>query len=359
MQRADRIGWIEWARVLGAVGVVVLHVLTSSFAKVPEDISDARLAGYIVASVMLGRWAVPGFFMITGYLLIDPAREITWTRAWHYAKRMILVLLTFGFAFSLLEEVALSLSAGESLSIEIVVFAARDVLTASSWDHLWYVYALVGVYLLVPVARKVHGKLGEHGFALLTLWLFALVLVVPTGIRLWQGFFGSGVEAPKTGLLALVTNVPIGITCFCIGGCMRNWQPRRLLPIVLAGIISVGIMIAVGLTGLFVDGYGDMGFVFLQGSCFACVYAVCVLMVLRRRMGGRPIQQSTLLSRLAEDSFGIYVIHPLFVHLVLLKANPLAFPPILFEAAFVFVVLVVSDASTRALRHVPFIGSLL
>jgi surface polysaccharide O-acyltransferase-like enzyme len=65
MQRRNRIGWIEWARVLGAVGVVVLHVLTSSFMKVPEDISDVRLAGYIVVSVVFGRWAVPSFFMIT------------------------------------------------------------------------------------------------------------------------------------------------------------------------------------------------------------------------------------------------------------------------------------------------------
>ena len=359
MQRANRIGWIEWARVLGAVGVVVLHVLTSSFMKVPEDISDARLAGYIVVSVVFGRWAVPSFFMITGYLLLDPLKELRWTRAWGYAKRMILVLLTFGLFFSLLEEVALCVNGGEPFSPRIVLRAVGDVLTASSWDHLWYVYALIGVYALSPIVRWALDRLGKRRFATLTLILFVVVMVIPTGFRLWQGLYGSGVDVAPTGAVALLANIPIGLTCFCIGGCLWYWQPRRLLPVALVATACAGTMTAVGLMGLFVEGYGDMGFVYLQGSCFACIYAVCVLTMLRHTVGDGPMASDTIAARLAEDSFGIYVIHPLYVHIVLLVTNPLAFPPVLYEVAFVIIVLAISDLSTRALRHAPFIRTLL
>ena len=359
MQRRNRIGWIEWARVLGAVGVVVLHVLTSSFMKVPEDISDVRLAGYIVVSVVFGRWAVPSFFMITGYLLLAPMKDLRWPRAWGYAKRMILVLLTFGLFFSLLEEAALCVNGGEPLSPRVFLRAAGDVLTASSWDHLWYVYALIGVYALSPFVRRLLDRLGKRRFTTMTLVLFVVVMVIPTGFRLWQGFFGPGVDVAPTGAVALLANIPIGLACFCLGGCLRYWRPRHLLPVALVATACVATMTVVALTGLFAEGYGDMGFVYLQGSCFACIYAVCVLTMLRQTAGDDPMASDAIAARLAEDSFGIYVIHPLYVHIVLLATNPLAFPPVLYEAAFVIIVLAVSDLSTRALRHVPLIRSLL
>lgn len=347
-------GWVEWARALGACGVVLLHVLTST--SLAADLSFVRLQAYTVASIVLGRWAVPAFFMITGLLLLDPSKEVGWDRARAYAGRMVLVLVTFGFAFALMEEAWVALQDGEGLSVALVPRAAVDVLRADTWDHLWYVYALVVVYLLVPILKTLCARLGKKGFLVFSLALFVGVLVVPTLLRMGMVLVGTEPVVPQKGLFAFVSNVAVGITCFCLGGCVRSWKLRRV--VVVAGCASLATMLGVSLWGL-AAGLGDLGFVFLQASCFSCLYALLVLMCLRRWLGTAPVRAGTLTDALAHDSFGIYMLHPVFVHLVLIALDPLAFPAGLFELVFYVVVLGASVVATRLLRHVPWLGGLL
>ena len=356
MQRADRIGWIDWARALGALGVVLLHVFTSTSLCIMDDISYTRLAAYNAVGILAGRWAVPAFFMITGYLLLDPAKEVSPKKACKYAMRMVGVLLTFGVFFSLLEEVALCRENGAPLGMAVVSRAIVDVLTASSWDHLWYVYALVVVYLLVPPIRRISNRLGSRRFAFLTAALFTCVLVVPTFLRLWLFLGGNDVYATEDGPIAFVQNVTIGITCFCVGGCMR--QMRGSLFAIVTGLLSLLVMMASSIACTIAK-EGDLGFIFLQGSCFACAYALGVLSVLQRVLGNTTVRNESMVDCLAKDSFGIYLFHPLFVHLVLMIVDPLSFPPILFEALLYVAVVAASIVLTRLLRHAPLLGGLL
>jgi peptidoglycan/LPS O-acetylase OafA/YrhL len=117
-------------------------------------------------------------------------------------------------------------------------------------------------------------------------------------------------------------------------------------------------MLAASTMGLLTQD-ADLGFVFLQGSCFACAYALAVLLILRRLLGNTPIRPNSPIDLLAKDSFGIYVLHPLFVHLALMKIDPMAFPPVVFELGFIAIVIAASMALTRLLRRVPFLGDLL
>lgn len=354
MQRADRMGWIEWARALGALGVVLLHVCTST--ELVVDVEPARMLWHTVAGIVFGRWAVPGFFMITGFLLLDPARDVSWSRAVRYAKRMVLVLATFGLAFSLMEEAWTSLQASGGASLAIVPAAVVDVLTASSWDHLWYVYALVFVYLLVPAIRMLRDRVGERRFSVFALAFCAVVLVMPTIVCMVVTAGGGEVNTPQQGLVALAYNVAIGLACFCVGGCLRAWKPG---PAVWAiGGMSLAIMLTTSVWGILTCG-NDQGFVFLQGSCFACAYAVAVLMALRKIVGVAPLAQGSAIDKLARDSFGIYVLHPVFVHAVLLAMDPAILPEGVFEVCFFVVVLVASVVATRLVRRIPWLGELL
>ncbi|MBR3224872.1 MAG: acyltransferase [Atopobiaceae bacterium] len=356
MQRADRIGWIEWARALGALGVVLLHVFTSTSLRIMDSISYTRLAAYNAVGIVAGRWAVPAFFMITGYLLLDPAKEVGPKKARKYAMRMVGVLLTFGVFFSLLEEIALCRESGAPLGASVALRAVVDVLTASSWDHLWYVYALAVVYLLVPPIRKISNQLGNRKFALLTTALFVGVLVVPTLLRLWLFLGGSDVYATEDGPIAFVQNVAIGITCFCVGGCMR-WTRGNVFAIAV-GLLSLLVMLGSSIACTLAK-EGDLGFIFLQGSCFACAYALGVLSLLQRVLGPTTVRTNSVVDYLAKDSFGIYLLHPLFVHLILMVFDPLLLPPILFEALLYVAVVAGSIVLTRLLRHVPLLGGLL
>lgn len=349
-----RVAWIEWARALGACGVVLLHVFVST--SLASEFLSARAAAYSALGIVLGRWAVPAFFIITGYLLMNPSREVGWRQVKRYVLRMVAVLATYGLAFALMEEVWASVRAGAGLSPTAVWRAVVDVITASTWDHLWYVYALLGVYVLVPALRMLQARLGRKGFCAATIALVAAVLVVPTCSHLYALFVMGEVFVPVQGVAALPSNVAVGVACFCVGACLE--RVRLTWPTVACGVVSLAAMLGTSLWGVFA-GLGDCGFVFLQGSCFACAYAVLVLALLRRWAGDKLIEKDSLVGRLARDSFGVYVLHPLFVHVVLLSVGPTVLPSPLFEAVLFVVALGGSVVLTRIMRHVPYLGSLL
>lgn len=333
---SGRIGWIDWARALGACAIVLLHVLVSTALAI--DVGRAREVAYAVAGIVACRWAVPSFFMLSGFLLLDPARTANWKSALRHAKRMAVVLATFGLAFALMEEVWSCRAAGEPITPWVLPRAVVDVLTLHTWDHLWYVYAQLGVYLLMPAIRAVKNRLGERGFALATAGLVVGVLAVPTFLQ---------VTAP---------NLLIGITCFCVGGCLRHqrldWRAMAV------GLGSLAVMLAVSLWGV-LRGLGDQGFIFLQGSCFASGYAVLVLLFLRRRCGDGAMPLASPVARLSHESFGIYLIHPFFIHLALLALDPAALAPGVYELGLFAAVLAASYACSCVLRHVPVIRDVL
>lgn len=349
-----RMGWIEWARALGACGVVLLHVFVSTVLAV--EVGTARLVSYATLGIVFGRWAVPSFFMITGYLLLDGSKHVGWREVRRYVMRMAAVLATFGLAFALLEELWMGLSDPSGLSLVVLWRAVVDVATARTWDHLWYVYALLGVYVFVPSLRAMQARVGKRGFAIFTVVLCAVVLVVPTFARLWVTLKGGEVYLYTQGFAAWGTNVAIGVANLCVGSCLRdarlNWK------VAVCGTLSLCVMLLVSLWGI-LGGHGDCGFVFLQGSCFSCAYAVFVLMLLRRFEGDAPVRSGSLVERLANDSFGIYVLHPLFVHAVLLGLGAFVVPSPVFEALLFCVSLGGSVLLTHVVRFVPRLGKLL
>ncbi len=348
MARTDgtgRIGWIDAARAAGAVAIVLLHVLVST--NLAADLSRARRIAYAIVGIVGCRWAVPAFFMVSGALMLNPARSMDWHKVLLHVRRMLLVIATFGTAFALMEEVWTRMRGGMEMGPSLVFIVIRDVLTMRTWDHLWFVYAMAGVYLFVPAMRWVGRKYGERGHMVLTLLLFVGVLVVPT-------LMGG---APVAGVIsAFVWNVGAGCACFCVGACLTRWQLSPAWAAV--GIGSAIVMVLVSITGIGA-GEGDRGFVFLQGSCFACAYAVFVLLLLRRFVGEEPLRMDSVPNALARDSFGIYLIHPLFIHLGLMLVDPVALLPVLYEGVFAGLALLASVFTTRLLRRVPLLGSLL
>ena len=332
--KTRRIAWIDRTRAFGAVAIVLLHVLVSANIAFEQDV--VHQLSYATVSIVFTRWAVPAFFMLSGYLLLKPGREVSLRKALGRAKRMAIVLATFGYAFALMEEVVVCRAAG-TLGPQVIWLAAVDVLTGRTWDHLWYVYAQLFVYLVEPAVLVFRKRCGERGFAALAVMLYIAVLVVPTIFKL---------EVP---------NFLIGLTCFCLGGLLDYLALGPVVGVVGAG--SVATMLYVSLTSV-LAGTGDAGYIFLQGSFLAAAHAVFVLGALRR-LTPEDADGPRALSELSRESFGLYVIHPFYVHLALMVLSPALVPSPVFELVTFCVVLALTFVSVKVCRHVPIIKDVL
>lgn len=168
-----RITYFDWLRGLATIAVVILHM----FNKILTDHSVAELGIPLVLSwtelqIALTRWAVPVFLMITGALLLNPNKETPWRKIFGYVGRMVAVLAIFCPVYACMSAKTISLGA--------ICNGFVNMVTQSSWDHLWYLYALIGLYLLTPIfASYVRGTSRDVQRTTLMV-LGVTALVIPT-----------------------------------------------------------------------------------------------------------------------------------------------------------------------------------
>lgn len=324
-----RVSCYEWLRACGCVAIVLLHVFVSLDNAVGYwALGYARSMVEAVVGITLARWAVPCFLMVTGALLLDPAKDVGWVRIWRYAQRMLFVLGTFGLAFCLIESVVTHGGA----SLAVVGEALLNVVSGRSWGHLWYVYALLGLYVLTPALRSIVAGLGPRRLAWLLAGLYAVVLVVPTAAWLGWG-------------VTLATPVNLAPTVFYY---LLGWYVHSCVKldgrVVLAGAASLAAMIDAAFWGY--------GWLCLPEYCLVAPYGVLVFCCFER-FATAPVESSRMGALLADHSFGIYVVHPLFLHVITRVIDPLSIPWGLYELGAFTVALVGSIVLVDLVRRIP------
>ena len=146
-----RIDYIDWLRIICALAVIGIHITMTQ----PNNYTVQEIGkdNYIILTCVytLIQWAVPVFLMISGNLLLH-SNKITFAKVKRMTIRMGTVLILFGSAFALLEQIF----ERKTLEIEMIPNSVLLVLQQKSWSHLWYLYVLIGIYLvLIPLKKFV------------------------------------------------------------------------------------------------------------------------------------------------------------------------------------------------------------
>lgn len=99
-----RIEYIDWLRIISAIAVIGIHITMTQ----PNNYSVQEIgkSNYTILTCVytLIQWAVPVFLMISGNLLLH-SNKLAFTKVKKMSLRMGAVLLLFGSAFALLEQV--------------------------------------------------------------------------------------------------------------------------------------------------------------------------------------------------------------------------------------------------------------
>ena len=207
-----KIQFIVVLRVVATIFVLVNHVTVSTihlFGKAASQWEQFTCHGIN----HFARFAVPCFLMITGYLLLDSNRKIDYHKAFKYAWRMVVILLTVGTLFAMMELYFEERKFDPLLPIQSV----WNVLQGKTWKHMWYLYTLIGLYLIIPVFKPVFEKLNTKTIDIFLIICFIFVSVIPTLQK--YVVFEFGIKYPMSscflfylllgGRLLLTTNSPL------------------------------------------------------------------------------------------------------------------------------------------------------
>lgn len=186
MEKQDRIVWIDWLRVIAIFLVMVVHSTEPFYLGGDGSLILSKTNAFWAALFdSLARPCVPLFVIASSYLLF-PLHYPTGT---FFRKRVVRVLVPFA-----VWTVFYAFYQGEPAS------NFKELLFNFNYSagHLWFVYMLVGIYLLMPLLSPWAEKVGKKELSVyLGIWLFTTLIPL---VRDWLGAHPLAMTYGPTGI---------------------------------------------------------------------------------------------------------------------------------------------------------------
>lgn len=154
-------------RIISAVAVIMIHVsatwFTSAVNRVAEydiNIREIQAALMICVYNSISRFAVPCFIMLSGALILDDKKnaEYKYFYSKSFAKIGVLTII-----FSILYRIPFCFT-GENKGMPALLGLLKNILKGSPMYHMWYLYMLIGIYVLAPVVVRFKESITENIF---------------------------------------------------------------------------------------------------------------------------------------------------------------------------------------------------
>lgn len=345
-----RLAYADLLRVLATLAVIVLHLAGSQIQAV--GVNTAAWTSFHVYDSLV-RWCVPLFVMLSGAFLLDPQKSERLSSLFLRTLRIFVALVVWAALYALADH-ALS---GGNLSWAGFQSALWSAVLGNTHYHLWFLYMIIGLYLVTPILRAfVRGasRADFHYFFLLT---FLVAILLPTLLKF----------RPSQTLSLYLNRLNIQLVLGYVGYYVAGYYLKHYT----IGRIAQAIIYVLGIGGAFLTLWGtsllsrragtlnDLLYGYMTPN--VCAMAVAVFVLFRYLLGANEKSpRRRLLSGVARISFGIYLVHDLFIMLLRnLGLTTLSFFPALSVPALSALVFLLSCAAAWLLSKIPLLGPYL
>lgn len=165
MPLSKSIPWIDASRLIAILGVICIHVLGPVFTDSQSDFFDK----YIVVNAFdsLARASVPLFIMLSGALLLG--KETSLKKTTIRIVRVLIPLVVWSLIYSFLN------SYWTKTPFNFVA-SLVSLTHAPAMYHLWFVYMIIGLYLILPFLRPLTDAIIYN--RALALYFFSLWFII-------------------------------------------------------------------------------------------------------------------------------------------------------------------------------------
>lgn len=315
---------ISILRILATIAVVFSHAC-STITENPELAAlNSSQFTFLDFSLNFCKWHVPLFFILSGVLLLNKKELTIHNCIFKYTKRIFLALLIFGIPYALL----IQFFDTRMVSVGMLWKSVTMTLNNESFSHLWYLFAMIGIYVSLPVLKVIVDKASDNLLRYFLVALFILNFCVPfvnnmTGMRLaFTTPFGN----------YAIFYILLGYYLSCVD--MKNIRNIKFWS-------SIGFISATIIAFLFTLFSGTAAKAMAYQSPINVLATVSLYCLIR---GGEAGECHKLFWKLDRLCFGVYLIHPLFIQFVykFLKITPMSFSawiPMTLVFGIVFVIL--------------------
>lgn len=339
-----RVIYYDLLRILATLGVVILHTAGSKWAN--TEISSFQWQTFNFFDGIV-RWSVPIFVMISGSLFLKGNSSIE-----KIHKKNILRIVT-AFLFWSFLYAGVSVIQGRDFN-----YAVADFLKGHY--HMWFLYMIIGLYLIVPFVKKivVSPKLTNYFLKLSLIFTFIFHQLIGI-VSLFPGSAGEVLSKINENANFYFTYgfVAYFILGYYISNKDLSEKSRKTIYILSA----IGFLTTVVLTAitslikkepqkLFFDSFSVNVLLESLGLFVFFKYKVDKI-----SFSDKAVK---IISKLSKYSFGVYLVHAMILEQlnVLFGLNTLSFNPIFSVVLIVLIVFIVSYVISFILNHIPVIN---
>jgi len=347
-EKKGRILYADILRTLTIIAVLIIHVAGVRWYSHFGTSEWYIINGYMAAL----RWCIPVFFMLSGIIILDPNYNLTIKKL--YTKslpRLICALLFWAVLYRVLSPVTCILLDIREVTMGDWERIYTEILYGTPWHHLWFMYAIISIYILAPILRIFTANAEKKHFVYFLVIYFIFGSVVPqinqlNGIRInfgvydlyyYTGYFIAGYFFAKYDLSKIQKTI-----LYIVGGLCLLWN------VVGSTLFAIN-------TG----GPGTQYFENISPTTMIIAYFIFVLAkdVISNNKQIRKLQDNKWITLMASCSLGIYLVHDFFnIILNLLNINTGTFPAIISVPLLALFVYFASLGLVLIIRKIPVLN---
>lgn len=317
--KSTHVAEIDYLRGIAILGIVTLHSLTS----IAYDDYSQLTSSVLFITIFVG-FAVPFFFVISGYVIYYNYKGKI-DLASFYKKRLWTVVPAY-VLFSIIYYIY------NNVSYSLIGFL-QDIATFQASGHLWFVAAIIAFYILYPFILWFFNRMMKGSFLLLivTAGLFQIAYYLAIRDILPDSIAGA------SSFMGYVLYFAVGMYLGSKPKSLKVDISRILVSCSMATIIAVSLF----LTWAFYQStsYEEWGAIRELVNPLLVMAALFLFLFISTRIKDSERAVPRALKEFGKCSYGIYLVHILFITLIINVLTTYVFS---YNDALLYVVLVPS-----------------
>ncbi len=337
----DKKEYIDVLRAIATIAVIIAHVSSRNWY---ENIGTPDWKVFTIYDVLC-RFSVPIFFMISGCLFLNSEKDRSFLEL---LKNNVFKMVIFLIFWSVVYKMAYVLIEGKSITTALL-----EILNGDTQVHLWFVYAIIGLYLLIPLLRPFVQKADRSEFLLIVIVLF----------------FVSGLSSflEMTGSFSFLTNninkvasgFSGGYVCyFLLGAYLDKWEIDKRVRYVIYLLGTVGTASLIYLVmreSISTQSPSDK----FWANTTPMLYTASIswFILIKNANIAKTGIVAKVFKAISKKSLGIYGVHFLFLSLLWkIGFTTYSFAGIISVPVISLVILMFSYFTAALLRRIPVLG---
>lgn len=341
----ERLYYADVLRTAAIIAVVFVHV---SGAWLTEDIIGTDASSIMNIYSLLSKWCVPIFVMLSGMFMLDLKKKITIKDIYlRYILRVFIALIVWGAFYAHFD-----LGYGFSISLSSITDSFIHALSADTHYHLWFLYLMIGLYVLTPILRSfIKGAKAKE-----RLYLISISLMIGTIIPTIEAIFKDDTLLrwiSMTHLDTLTSYIGLYVLGYHLKVTELNKRYRNIIYIsaicmtVIALIIEESFAAKLHLL--------NIPYIFNNLSLNNIMVATSIFIFAK----DRRYKKSKLITAISLSSFGMYLVHDYLINILYSLGVSAIEGTIYMIPLLSIAIVIISFIISYIITKIPYIGHYL